>query len=967
MGRKYLCACGCGERVTRTREQVHLQARVHPYLVPTGVNPSRQLRVFAPSSEDGQGVSEDEGRIVAGPSGHQDYHGAEDELRDDVIVGEDWSSPDFDMSAAPDSSESEVIAEDVDDVGVESGLDSEEEDEDDAFLDELDPVRGEDSDGDNSDDEPDIFDWDSFKPSGLTAWEELGEEYEQEAAAVAHKLSEYDLAICRAFSFKVQANLTDKAFKMAPLAFPRDPPLPTLDTIRARVNFLAGFKPQVYDCCVNSCLCFVGPHADLTHCHYCNEPRRRANGKPRKKFTYIPIIPRLVAFAGNREMAEKQQYRAEHVHEPGKTKDVFDGQHYRSLRTKFVKINGERLAHKYFEDPRDVALGASWDGFAPFKRRKKTAWPLILFNYDLPPELRFLLAYILALGVIPGPNKPKDSDSFLWPAVQELLQLTAGVRAFDALSNGMFVLRAYLILVFGDIPAVSMFMKMKGHNGISPCRMCKIIGLRIPGARGTAHYVPLDRSCHPDVKADHQAIKVYDAANLPLRTHDEIITQGKEVEAAPTTAAAERLAKKYGVKGVPILSYLDSLSFPRSFGYDFMHLIWENLIKNLVLLWTGDFKGLDDGREEYQLSKAIWESIAAETAAASDTIPSAYGSRIPNIAKDRPNVSAEMWSFWTLYLGPVLLRRRFKHLKYYRHFIQLVRLLNLCMQFEISADEIETIRTGFIAWVETYESLYFQNDVDRMSVCPLTIHALLHIADGIQFCGPVWCYWAFPMERYCGSIQPGIRSRRFPWASIDRYVLEIAQLTQIKTRYNVVDELALRATRGNIQGSLSDPSWASIEEWGKVRRIDSDAGDTMRSCSLGIVAEDARDATYVRYEMLVDQNTRYRNRPEHFELETFYGQLTHIYRVHLPDACPSLHTEGPTTYILAAIRSCTLKPDDKELAGLDIHFYSLHGGLDVIDITTVQSLVGRVKRTDAWAIIDRSGALARAEWSGEVD
>ncbi|KAF7340484.1 hypothetical protein MSAN_02119800 [Mycena sanguinolenta] len=45
---------------------------------------------------------------------------------------------------------------------------------------------------------------------------------------------------------------------------------------------------------------------------------------------------------------------------------------------------------------------------------------------------------------------------------------------------------------------------------------------------------------------------------------------------------------------------------------------------------------------------------------------------------------------------------------------------------------------------------------------------------------------------------------------------------------------------------------ASIEEWGKVRRIDSDAGDTMRSCSLGIVAEDAKGATYVRYEMLVD-------------------------------------------------------------------------------------------------------------------
>lgn len=46
-----------------------------------------------------------------------------------------------------------------------------------------------------------------------------------------------------------------------------------------------------------------------------------------------------------------------------------------------------------------------------------------------------------------------------------------------------------------------------------------------------------------------------------------------------------------------------------SFPYDFMHLIWENLIKNLVLHWTGGFKDLDDGVEEYQLPQAIWEAI----------------------------------------------------------------------------------------------------------------------------------------------------------------------------------------------------------------------------------------------------------------------------------------------------------------------------------------------------------------------
>ncbi|KAJ7206884.1 hypothetical protein GGX14DRAFT_535429 [Mycena pura] len=440
-----------------------------------------------------------------------------------------------------------------------------------------------------------------------------------------------------------------------------------------------------------------------------------------------------------------------------------------------------------------------------------------------------------------------------------------------------------------------------------------------------------------------------------------------------------------------------------------MHLIWENLVKNLTLLWTGEFKGLDSGKEEYELGKAVWEGIASKTSIAGDTIPSAYGSRVPNIAKDRPNVSAEMWSFWTLYLGPVLLRRRFKHVKYYRHFIQLVRLLNICMQFEITDDEIEEVRTGFIAWVRTYEDIYFQNDVERMSTCPLTIHALLHIAQGIKFCGPVWCYWAFPMERYCGSLQPGIRSRRFPWASIDRYVIETAQLTQIKTVYNVARELSLIAAPTDTPGSFKDPLYPScillppkspatptknqiatiaaalatrwganmadvntalkeavIQEWGKVRRTDSEEGDTMRSCSLGVIAEDSRDATYVRYEMLVDLNARYKNRPEKFELQTFYGQLTHIYWVNFPDPGAVLDDDEPATYILAAIRNCVLKADDPELAGLDVHFIARTGTLDLIDITSVQSLVGRVQDISSdWAIIDRSGALARGEWKGE--
>jgi len=400
-------------------------------------------------------------------------------------------------------------------------------------------------------------------------------------------------------------------------------------------------------------------------------------------------------------MATKMQYRDKYERTPGKTTDIYDSETYRSLGGKKVKLDGKTFEHQYFSDPRDVALGLSTDGFAPFKRRKSTAWPLIIFNYNLPPEIRFHINNILALGVIPGPNKPVDADSFLWLVVQEFFRLGVGVRAFDILSSKLFSLRAYLIIAFGDIPAMSMIMRMKGHNGFSPCRMCEIVGLRIPNSRATTHYVPLNRAGHPQVHADD--VETYDPEHLPLRTHSGFLTQAREVQIAPSNAEAIRLAKKCGIKGVPILSYLPSLTFPASFPYDFMHLIWENLVKNLVLHWTGGFKGLDDGDESYSVPKAIWEAIGAATAAAGSSIPSAYGSRVPNISTHGSQCSAEMWSFWTLYLGPVLMQRRFQRAKYYAHFVHLVRLLNLCLQFEITDEEVEEIRVGFIKWVKDYE------------------------------------------------------------------------------------------------------------------------------------------------------------------------------------------------------------------------------------------------------------------------
>jgi hypothetical protein len=66
-------------------------------------------------------------------------------------------------------------------------------------------------------------------------------------------------------------------------------------------------------------------------------------------------------------------------------------------------------------------------------------------------------------------------------------------------------------------------------------------------------------------------------------------------------------------------------------------------------------------------------------------------------------MSAEMYANWTLFIAPIVLRGRFKRPRYYKHFMQLVELLKLCLAFEISEAMLDQIDEGFQLWVEDYE------------------------------------------------------------------------------------------------------------------------------------------------------------------------------------------------------------------------------------------------------------------------
>jgi hypothetical protein len=86
----------------------------------------------------------------------------------------------------------------------------------------------------------------------------------------------------------------------------------------------------------------------------------------------------------------------------------------------------------------------------------------------------------------------------------------------------------------------------------------------------------------------------------------------------------------------------------------------------------------------------------------------------------------------------------------------------------------------------------------------------------------------FPEDPSCLLLPP--RSRARP---AENLMATIAGA--LATRYNINTLLAKKMLNS-----------ADVEQWGKIRRTDSSAGDTMHASSSVSTCEDTRDATFVR-------------------------------------------------------------------------------------------------------------------------
>ena len=71
----------------------------------------------------------------------------------------------------------------------------------------------------------------------------------------------------------------------------------------------------------------------------------------------------------------------------------------------------------------NIALMFSIDGAQLYAKKASACWIYIWVLLNLSPARRYKKKHVFIGGFIPGPNNPKNTDSFLFPGLQHLAGL----------------------------------------------------------------------------------------------------------------------------------------------------------------------------------------------------------------------------------------------------------------------------------------------------------------------------------------------------------------------------------------------------------------------------------------------------------------------------------------------------------------------------------------------------------------
>lgn len=228
-------------------------------------------------------------------------------------------------------------------------------------------------------------------------------------------------------------------------------------------------QPIIFHACPNDCIVFRGDYIALDTCTVCGASRYDDTGSPAKRFTYLPVGPRLVRLFGTPNLAKIVQ-----AHGLNNSSEIMYDIHDSPTWKMAYSSDGE-----FASECRSISFAFNTDGVNPYSQNRVTysMWPIILTVLNLPRNIRYDFGNFWLVGTIPGngTKEPKSLDPYLSILVDELLSIT-NKEVFDAYVCAPFKMKVDILLYILDYPAIGKVFNVMGANAYQACAWCEIEG-----------------------------------------------------------------------------------------------------------------------------------------------------------------------------------------------------------------------------------------------------------------------------------------------------------------------------------------------------------------------------------------------------------------------------------------------------------------------------------------------------------
>lgn len=356
---------------------------------------------------------------------------------------------------------------------------------------------------------------------------------------------------------------------------------------------------------------------------------------------------------------------------------------------------------------------------------------------------------------------PENINSFLWPIVLELWQLSeveTGVLIHYTDEDGNVIkkrARVFCLMTMQDLMALLKTTGLAITAGKCLCPYCILSGTRRTGpedslSESTKYYLPMNvlpPSCR-EASPRHEAASVLNRNFL----RDFEWLQAKYLEKATSTSkgASDAISINSGVKrATPLWCIPNPLSMPGGFiAFDCMHTIHHNCFNNIIAFCLDSIKTAG--------FRVILQR--AEKVVVPHDIASSYQRLVDlqDMSKKRyKGLKAADKFFLMSYIIPVILCRLLPSRLYWA-------ICAICFCTRLLA--LGTISTSSLDKIESTlcEACWVLNSYFPANQMKVTIHLLLHAVEWVRKNGPLRYTWLYFFERFNKELTDAVSGNRVP-------------------------------------------------------------------------------------------------------------------------------------------------------------------------------------------------------------